>query len=190
MDAITIVNESARPVRVAIFRRPASDGGVTLVWRVVEVPGRGRERLPAEHFAVSLLCQLPSGYGRTKVVSFPGPPARFEVRQKNPADTPFLAAVSEGPAASEVRVANQAAVPVQAFLYREDREIDRSDFLAPGEELAFEIRPDLCLALLEDPLHPGDELPPRAQDRAVPICRSQTAKITGSRRRGFKVEVV
>jgi hypothetical protein len=190
MDAITIVNESARPVRVAIFRRPASDSGVTLVWKVVQVPGRGQERLPAEHFAVSLLCQLPSGYGRTKVVSFPGPPARFEVRQKNPAETPFLAAVSEATAGAVVRVANRAAVPVQVFLYREDREIERSDFLAPGEDLACEIRPDLCLALLEDLLGPGDELPPQAQERAVAICRRQTARITGSRRRGFKVEVV
>lgn len=188
MDAITIVNESADAVRMAIFRRPAADGGVALIWRVVEVPAHGRTRLPGEHYAVSLLCQLPSGYGRTKVVSFPGPPARFEVRQKQPAVIPYLAVVEEAVAKEEVRVRNGAAVPVQAFIYREDREIERSAFLDPGEEFSYEIRPELFLAAV-DSLHPGDELPPDLQGQAVPIRSGQTARVTGSGLAGFKIAV-
>jgi hypothetical protein len=185
MDAITIVNDSGEPVRVAVFRRPATDGGVVLTWRVVEVAGHGRERLPGEHYAISLLCQLPSGYGRTKVVSFPGPPARFEVRQKQVTEIPYLAAVAEGPAPDEIRVENRAAVPVQVFVYREDREIERSDFLDPGGEFSYEMHPDLCLTLV-DSLHPGDELPPQVQDQAVPIRRGQTARVNGSAGDGFR----
>lgn len=189
MDAITIVNESADTVRVAIFRRPSANGGVALIWRVVEVAGHGQTRLPGEHYAVSLLCQLPSGYGRTKVVSFPGPPARFEVRQKQPAEIPYLAVVSEGLEKDEVRIENRAAVAVQVFIYREDREIERSAFLDPGEEFSYEIRPELFLAVV-DALHPGDELPPKVQSQAVPIRSGQTARLTGSAVGGFRVEVV
>lgn len=188
MDAITIVNDSAETVRVAIYRRPAANGGVALIWRVVEVAGHGQTRLPGEHYAVSLLCQLPSGYGRTKVVSFPGPPARFEVRQKEKAEIPYLAVVSEGMAEDEVRVENRAAVPVQAFIYREDREIERSALLDPGEEFSYEIRPELFLAVV-DSLHPGDELPQKVQGQAVPVRGGQTARLTGSAEDGFKVAV-
>jgi len=188
MDAITIVNDAGEPVRVAIFRRPATDRGVVLIWRVVEVPVRSRTRLPGEHYAVSLLCQLPSGYDRTKVVSFPGPPARFEVRQKQRTEIPYLAAVAEGSAKEEMRVENRAAVPVQVFVYREDREIERSDFLDPGGEFSYEIRPDLCIAVV-DSLDPGDELPPSTQEAAVPIRGGQTATVSGSAGGGFRVSV-
>lgn len=188
MDGITIVNESAETVRLAIFRRRSSNGGVALVWRVVEVAGEDRTRVPAEHYALSLLYQLPSGYGRSKVVSFPGPPARFEVRQKQPAEIPFLAVVSEDLAKNEVRVENGAEVPVQVFLYREDREISRSQFLDPGEEFAYEARPDLFLAVVES-LHPGDELPPGAQEQAVRIRNGQTARVAGAAGGGLRILV-
>jgi hypothetical protein len=189
MDAITIVNETGETVRVAVFRRRASNGGVALVWRVLEVAGHGSTRLPGEHYAISLLYQLPSGYGRSKVVSFPGPPAQFQVRQKQPGDVPYLAVVSENLASSEVRAENGAGVPVQVFLYREDREIGRSQFLDPGEAFAHEVRPELYLAVV-DSLHPGDELPAGAQDRAVPVRAGQTAKVTGAAGIGFRIAVV
>lgn len=187
MEAITIVNEAGEPVRLAIFRRPSSDGGVALVWRVLEVASEGRTRMPGEYYAISLMYQLPSGYGRTKVVSFPGPPARFLVRQRRPAGEPHLTVVSEGLAGDEVRVENGADVPVQVFLYREDREIERSSFLACGEEFSHEVRQDLYLTVV-DSLHPGDELPARAQDRAVPVRGGQTAKVIGSAD-GFSIQV-
>jgi hypothetical protein len=159
---------------------------VVLISRMVEVAAHGRERLPGEHYAVSLLCQLPSGYDRTKVVSFPGPPARFEVRQKQRTEIPYLAAVADGLAADEVRVENRAAVPVQVFVYREDREIERSDFLEPGGEFCYEMRPDLCLTVV-DSLYLGDELPPQVQDLAVPIRGGQTARLSGSAGDGFRL---
>jgi hypothetical protein len=122
------------------------------------------------------------------VVSFPGPPARFEVRQRQPAEIPYLAAVPEAAASGEVRIENRAAVPVQAFIYREDREIERSTFLAPGEAFSYELRPELFLAVV-DSLHPGDELPPDLQSRAVPIRSGQQARVTGSVPGGFNIAV-
>jgi hypothetical protein len=189
MEAITIVNESGETARVAVFRRPAANGGIALVWKALEVAGRGSIRLPGEHYTVSLLYQLPSGYGRSKVVSFPGPPARFQVRQRQPGESPHLAVVSEDLVRDEVRVENGSDAPVQVFLYREDREIERSSFLDPGEEFSCEVRPDLYLVVV-DSLHPGDELPPGAQDRAVRIRTGQTARVVGLAGGGCRIEAV
>jgi len=188
MEGITIVNESSEAVRLAIFRRRSANGGVALVWRVVEVAGDDQTRVPAEHYALSLLYQLPTGYGRSKVVSFPGPPARFEVRQKLASEAPYLSVLTEDLSKNEVRVENAAEVPVQVFLYREDREISRSQFLDPGEEFAYEARPDLYLAVVEA-LHPGDELPPGAQDQAVRIRNGQTARVGGAAGGGLRILV-
>ena len=176
MDVIQIINETSEPVRVAIFRRPPSNGGVALAWRVAEVPARGKARLPGENYGISLVARLPSGDDRGEVVEFAGPPARFEIRQNRPPEPPELMPTSADAGDDEVQAGNGAEVPVQVFLYREGQEIGRSPFLDRGQEFSFKVRSELYVAVVDD-IEPGDEMPPEIADQPVRIHSGQTATV-------------
>ncbi|HKI06365.1 MAG TPA: hypothetical protein VKK31_30580 [Thermoanaerobaculia bacterium] len=188
MDSITIVNQASEPVRVAIFRRPPSNGGVAVAWRIAEVPPRGRTRLAGESYGISLAAQLPAGLERGEVVELAGPPARFEIRPNPLPEPPILILTSADAGDDEVQVGNGADVPVQVFLYRESQEIGRSPFLERGEEFSFHVRSELYAALVES-VQPGDEMPPELAGQAVRIYSGQTATVTEAAGGGLGIEV-
>jgi len=187
MDSITILNQSSEPVRVAIFQRPPSNGGVALAFRAAEVPARGRVRLAGEQYGVSLVAKLPSGYERGELLELAGPPVRVEVRQNPLPEPPDLVLTSADAGDDEVQVGNGAEVPVQVFLYREGQEIGRSRFLERGEEHSFHVRSELYVAVV-DSVELGDEMPAELAGQAVRIHSGQTATVS-QEAGGFVVRV-
>lgn len=203
MHEITVLNDTAELIRVAIFRKPTRHPHVgSLAWKVLSPSPNGGRSVVAIPDDYQVFVSIPGSPeeqidadagSRTPVLSIHDFTSRFRVE---PGDGGSGAPVSliqvhKGLVPGELRIDNDAEVGVWSHIQQDGVDIYRPHALAPGSSfLAAQPATPFYLAVIggsssEGCLLAGEEI----STTATPILPGQSATVTGSVWSGYEIEV-
>lgn len=202
MSQITVLNETAELIRVAIFRKPTRHPHVgSLAWKVLSPPpngGRGVVAIPDDYQVFVSVPSTPEEQtdpeagSRTPVLSIHEFTSRFRVEPGGGSGAPVsLIQVQQGLVSGELRIDNDSEVGVWPHIQQDGSDIYRPHALAPGSSfLAAQPATPFYLAVIggsssEGCLLAGEEI----STTATPILPGQSATVSGSVWSGYEIEV-
>lgn len=202
MHQITLINDTAELIRVAIFRKPTRHPHVgSLAWKVVSPPigERSIVAIPDDYQVFVNVPTTPEEQtdpdagSRTPALSITEFTSRFRVEPENSGSgAPVsLTQIQKGLVSGELRIDNEAEVGVWPHIQQDGSDIYRPHALAPGSSfLAAQPATPFYLALIgglssEGCLLAGEEI----STTATPILPGQSATVTGSVWSGYEIRV-
>lgn len=207
MSTITIVNqtESGEAIRVAVYKKPTAVPTLqTIAWRVVDPPPTGGQTIVTIPDDFQVYANYPSegsdpsdpdGGNRTAVVSFGEVTARFQINSVNTQDrqasSAAISQVFTGLVLNEVRMENHFSSGVWSHLTKGGDDVYAPQVLWPGAVRIEDVRSTLYLAVVSQFVFKGSRLvDEEIQLTETPILEGQTAQVTGSMWKGYKVTIL
>ena len=202
MSSITIINQTAEPLRIAIFKHSHELPGLdAIVWQVV-MPSPGGQTVVQvpDRFEVfgnysSSPYELkdPTTENKTNTISISGYTGTFEFTEANPEQIGTrisLAQTFDDLVPGEIRLRNTASIGVWGHIAFDGADIYAPQVIWPGGVMVEDVTPELWVALIPDLVTPGTIMKPeQAGGAAVEIREGQVATVTGSEATGYSVTV-
>ncbi len=199
MSKITIKNNTAETLRVAIYKKPVAKPTLqTIAWQVVD-PGPGGQcdvLIPATYQAFARYSEDPGNNQapqyETNVVSFTEQTARFivtpAVSQDSRGNGAVLKQSFEGLVLNEVRMVNNFGIGVWSHVQLDNDDIYAPQVLWPGGVRMEDIRASLYLAVVSQFVYKGQRLVDEEMSLTeTEVLEGGTATVTGSMWSGYAI---